>query len=252
MLETLRVQPHIRARIPSGPLGPNVDGFVAALERERYTAGVIRRYVRTTEVFGRWLRRGRIAVRDIDEAIIAQFVGRLRRTRSRSRPRGLPPPLASGVRIVALLCAARALGPPDSLRPHTMATLIGLLASCGLRAREALRLRLTDVDLDAQPRDMISPRTRIRLRQLATIVLVVCTLAPVFNVLTSEASLRSAIQGVVDAFLSGLLVGGYLLFVRDGRLRPWFRRLGFRADLALNSAIVLALFLVGRAAGLVR
>ena len=101
MLETLRVQPHIRARIRSGPLGPYVDGFVAALERERYTAGVIRRYVRTTEVFGRWLRRGRIAVRDIDEAIVAQFVGRLRRTRSRSRPRGLPSPLASGVRKLA-------------------------------------------------------------------------------------------------------------------------------------------------------
>jgi adenylate cyclase len=97
---------------------------------------------------------------------------------------------------------------------------------------------------------MATARTRIRCRQLAAIALVVCALAPVFNVLTSEASLRSAIQGVVDGFLITLLVGGYLLFVRDGRLRPWFRRLGFRADLALSSAIVLALFLVGRAAGL--
>jgi hypothetical protein len=44
-------------------------------------------------------------------------------------------------------------------------------------------------------------------------------------------------------------VGGCLLFVRDGWLRPWFRRLGFRAELALSSAIVLALFLVGRGAG---
>jgi adenylate cyclase len=97
---------------------------------------------------------------------------------------------------------------------------------------------------------MATARTRIRCRQLAAIALVVCAVAPVFNVLTSEASLRSAIQGVVDGFLITLLVGGYLLFVRDGRLRPWFRRLGFRADLALSSAIVLALFLVGRAAGL--
>jgi hypothetical protein len=86
-------------------------------------------------------------------------------------------------------------------------------------------------------------------RQLAAVVLIACVITPVFNVLTSEASLGSAIQGLVDAVLITLLVGGYLLFVRDGRLRPWFRRLGFRADLALNSAIVLALFLVGRAAG---
>lgn len=101
MLESLRVLSHIRARIRSGPLGPYVDSFVAALQREGYTAGVTRRYVRATEVFGRWLWRHGIAVRDIDETIVAQFVGHLRRTRSRSRPRGLPSPLASGVRKLA-------------------------------------------------------------------------------------------------------------------------------------------------------
>src|SRR2546422_2769773 len=101
MLELLRVLSHIRARIRSGPFGPYVDGFVAALQREGYTVGVTRRYVRDTEVFGRWLGRHRIDVRDIDEAIVAQFVGRLGRRRSRSRPRGLPPPVASGVRKLA-------------------------------------------------------------------------------------------------------------------------------------------------------
>jgi adenylate cyclase len=92
-------------------------------------------------------------------------------------------------------------------------------------------------------------RARIRLRQLAVIVLVACVITPVFNVLTSEASLRSAIQGLVDAVLIPVFVASYLMFLRDGRLRPWFRRLGFWTDLALSSAIVLALFLVGRAVG---
>jgi adenylate cyclase len=92
-------------------------------------------------------------------------------------------------------------------------------------------------------------RSRIRRRQLATIVLVACAITPVFNLLTAEATWREAIQGFVDAVLISLAVGGYLLFLRDGRLRPWFRRLGFLTDLALSSAIVLALFLVGRAAG---
>jgi adenylate cyclase len=92
-------------------------------------------------------------------------------------------------------------------------------------------------------------RTRIQCRQLAAITIVVCVIAPVFNVLTSEASLGSAIQALVDAPLITLLVGGYLMFVRDGRLRPWFRCLGFATDLVLSSAIVLVLFLVGRAAG---
>ena len=80
-------------------------------------------------------------------------------------------------------------------------------------------------------------------------MLVACAIAPVFNVLTSEASLRQAIQGLVDAVLISLAVGGYLLFVRDGWLRLWFRRIGFWRELALSSTIVLALFLVGRAAG---
>src|SRR5687768_605851 len=75
-------------------------------------------------------------------------------------------------------------------------------------------------------------------------------ITPVFNVLTDEASVRVALQGLVDAPLITLLVGSYLMFVRDGRWRPWFRRLGFSTDLVLSSVIVLALFLVGRAAGL--
>ena len=66
-------------------------------------------------------------------------------------------------------------------------------------------------------------------------------LAPIFNVLTSEASLRSAMQGLVDAVLISLLVAGYLLFLRDGRLRAWFRGLGFWTELGLTSTIVLAL-----------
>lgn len=96
---------------------------------------------------------------------------------------------------------------------------------------------------------MGTARGRIRRRQLVAIILVACVITPIFNVLTSGASLREAVQGVVDAVLISVLAGGYLMFVRDGRARPWFRRLGFRADLALSSAIVLGLFLVGRAVG---
>jgi len=96
---------------------------------------------------------------------------------------------------------------------------------------------------------MGTARARIRRRQLVAIILVVSVITPVFNVLTSQASLGSAIQGLLDAVLISLLVGGYLMFVRDGRARPWFQQLGFRTDLALSSAIVLVLFLVGRAVG---
>ena len=40
------------------------------------------------------------------------------------------------------------------------------------------------------------------------IMAVACAVVPVFNVVTSEASVRSAMQGLVDAVLITLLVGG--------------------------------------------
>jgi adenylate cyclase len=95
----------------------------------------------------------------------------------------------------------------------------------------------------------MNTRVRIRLRQLASITAVTSVIVPIFNVLTAEASVQSAIQGLVDAILISMLVGGYLLFVREGRARLQFKQLGFLADLFLNSSIVLILFLIGRALG---
>src|SRR5215470_20312919 len=93
-------------------------------------------------------------------------------------------------------------------------------------------------------------RTRTQWRQFAVMVAIVSVITPVFNALSDEVSLRAVVQGLVDAPLIALLVGGYLMFVRNGWLREWFRQLGFLTDLALSSTIVLALFLVGRATGL--
>jgi integrase len=69
-------------------------------------------------------------------------------------PRGLLGPahvrrpafIYSEANIAALIKAAGALSPADALRPHTYATLIGLLACTGLRIGEALALRADDVD----------------------------------------------------------------------------------------------------------
>jgi hypothetical protein len=96
---------------------------------------------------------------------------------------------------------------------------------------------------------MTASQARLRVRQLAAVAVVASVVTPVFNVLTSAPTLGEAIQGVVDAVLISLLVGGYLIFLRDGWLRGWFGRLGFVAYLAVSSVSVLALFLVGRALG---
>ena len=95
----------------------------------------------------------------------------------------------------------------------------------------------------------MTARARLQARRLAAVAVIASVVTAVFNVLTSAPTPGEAIQGVVDAVLISLLVGGYLIFVRDGWLRGWFRRLGFVVYLALSSASVLALFLVGRALG---
>ena len=57
------------------------------------------------------------------------------------------PHIYTATELTTLLDAARQLSPTDGLRPHTYATLIGLLACTGLRISEALRLAPADVDL---------------------------------------------------------------------------------------------------------
>ena len=47
--------------------------------------------------------------------------------------------------------AAQASRPRGSLRPHTLSTLIGLLASTGLRVGEAIRLQIDHVRLNREP-----------------------------------------------------------------------------------------------------
>ena len=59
------------------------------------------------------------------------------------------PYLYSPSEMEAMMNEALRLGPKGSLRPHVYCTLIGLLASSGLRVGEALRLKREDVRLDA-------------------------------------------------------------------------------------------------------
>jgi integrase/recombinase XerD len=68
-----------------------------------------------------------------------------------ARPRRRIPFLFSAGEISDLLQVASALEPQASLRPHTISTILGLLASSGLRSSEALQLTVTDVWLDRDP-----------------------------------------------------------------------------------------------------
>lgn len=62
--------------------------------------------------------------------------------------RRLTPHIYNGAQLCLLMHAARRLPPAGGLRGETCATIVGLMAACGLRISEATGLRREDVDLD--------------------------------------------------------------------------------------------------------
>jgi integrase/recombinase XerD len=66
-------------------------------------------------------------------------------------PRRPKPFLFTPPQITALLEAAQASRPRGSLRPHTLSSVLGLLASTGLRVGEAIRLQIDQVQLNRDP-----------------------------------------------------------------------------------------------------
>ncbi len=74
-----------------------------------------------------------------------------------STTRRRTPYLFTEAEIERLLQAAGQTGPHGSLRPHTLATFLGLLANTGLRVGEAVHLAVADVQLSVAP-----PRLLIR------------------------------------------------------------------------------------------
>jgi integrase/recombinase XerD len=76
------------------------------------------------------------------------------------------PYLYSADEIARLMQEALRLGPHGSLRPHTYVALIGLLASCGLRVGEALRLKVQEVRLSGSHPHLQVVQTKFRKSRL--------------------------------------------------------------------------------------
>jgi integrase/recombinase XerD len=79
------------------------------------------------------------------------------------------PYVYSEAEIAAMMKEAGALKPTGSLRPHTYATLIGLLASCGLRPGGAVRLRDADVEMDSIPPRLVIRETKFHKSRLVPV-----------------------------------------------------------------------------------
>jgi len=75
-------------------------------------------------------------------------------------PRRRIPYLFSDEEVRLFIDVAHGAGPRGSLRPYTLATLISLLFSTGLRIGEALRLTQSDVQLNSEPPCLVVRETK--------------------------------------------------------------------------------------------
>jgi len=134
------------------------------------------------------------------------------------------PHIYSTQEITALLAAARQLGPRDSLRPHTTATLIGLVASCGLRIQEAIGLQLQDVALDGHPPVLQIQQTKFRKSRLVPLH------PSTVEQLRTYAQLRRQMgyDGLCDFFFVSERAGPLAYHTIAGTFVGLARRLGIR------------------------
>jgi integrase/recombinase XerD len=84
----------------------------------------------------------------------------------RRAPRRKLPYVFSAAETAALLSRAGRLWPHESLRPLTFQTVLGLLASTGLRAGEAVRLEVADLLLDPDSPHLVVRETKFRKSRL--------------------------------------------------------------------------------------
>ena len=149
-----------------------------------------------------------------------------------ARPRRRKPFLFSTEEISRLLKAALSLRPQGSLRPHTLSTLLGLLASSGIRPGEALKLTVRDVLLDLDPPRLQIHKAKFHKSRLVPIHQTVADQLRQY----SELRRRLNYDGLSDSFFVSeqgshlsyralnntfqKLVGGLGIQTRDGSRKP--------------------------------
>jgi hypothetical protein len=78
MLETYFSASKLLGQLRSGPGGPYLDGFAAALERQGYSAGTAVRYLRAAAHLGHVVARQGALPSDIDLAVFSEHLCRCR------------------------------------------------------------------------------------------------------------------------------------------------------------------------------
>lgn len=132
-------------------------------------------------------------------------------------PRRRIPYLFTETEIERLLEAAGETGPRGSLRPYMLTTLLSLLAHTGIRAGEAVRLQIEDVQLEAWPPRLLIRETKFRKSRWVPL-----------HVTTAQKLARYAAQRkelAYDGLSASFFVSEQGTARRMASLDHWFRKL---------------------------
>jgi integrase len=133
------------------------------------------------------------------------------------------PYLFTDAEVARVIEASRRVRPRGSLRPHTLATLITLLDSTGLRVGEAVRLSIADVMLVAAPPHLVVSNTKFGKSRLVPLHASTVTMLAQY---VAERK-RLAYDGLCDAFF----VSERGTALRVSSLGRWFGQLVLRVGL---------------------
>lgn len=143
-------------------------------------------------------------------------------------PRRPKPYLFTPTQLTALFEAAQASRPRGSLRPHTLSSLIGLLASTGLRVGEAIRLQVDHVKLDLDPSQLHILETKFHKSRIVPLHPSTTERLRHYH----EQRARLHYDGLSDAFFVSEQ-GRHLKYLA---LHNWFARLCQRLAMATTAA----------------
>jgi site-specific recombinase XerD len=120
MIEKFFTQKQTLFRMREGILGPHLPLIAKALDEADYSTATIRLHLRAANHFGVWLQEKSIAVTDVSEVTVNNYIQGLDRRCSRSTPTGRLPHSALGLhRLVEVLRQAEVLKPARATGPQS-------------------------------------------------------------------------------------------------------------------------------------
>jgi site-specific recombinase XerD len=118
LIERYFNQPAVLNRMRDGIMSPHLDALAVELEAQHYSRKSIRRQLRNSDAFGRWLAEQKIPLSDVAEPVVARYTEAMHRCPGPSRAHGYRAHNSRGLpRLIELLRSRGVMPAPVQIVP---------------------------------------------------------------------------------------------------------------------------------------